>query len=61
MPITLHRTTLLRQREAVVRAMQRARATDDLEDAELLLSVANLLEELHRIKAFITTKPKVTH
>ena len=57
--IELNRNILLRQREAVVRAMQRARANDDTEDAELLLDVINLLEELHRIKAFITTKPRI--
>ena len=55
MPIDANQTMLVRQRLAVLRAVQQARARQEDEDAELLQSVAHLLEELHDLA------PRVFH
>ena len=47
MSVSISRTMLVQQRHALQRAIQQARARNEIEDVELLQSILNLLQELH--------------
>ena len=62
MSLELHQTLLMLQRNALKRAILRATQCGAHEDAEILESVKNLIEELHALAPFVLDRlPPVRH